>query len=70
MGEDGPDSTDAACVAAAGTVSARPATISVDEGSRDPIWLMISARPVHVSAMSRTSCQAVVSQFTPPRFHF
>jgi len=53
-------------VAAAGTVSASPATTSTDEGSCAPIWLMISARPVPVSNMSRRSCQAMV-HFTSPR---
>ena len=62
---DGPDSTPTACVAAAGTVSASPATISVEDGSRAPTWLMISHRPVPVSTMSRTSCQAVCHHCMP-----
>ena len=58
-GMEGPESTVAACVAAAGTVSARPATTSVLDGSVAAICEMISARPVPVSSTSRTSCQAV-----------
>ena len=58
-GPEGPDSTASECDAAAGTVSARPATISVLDGSFAPIWEMISQSPVPVSRMSRASCQAV-----------
>jgi hypothetical protein len=65
---EGPESTVAACVAAAGTVSARPATTSVLLGSTAAICEMISARPVPVSSTSRTSCQAVSHHLTVPRF--
>lgn len=56
---DGPDSTEPACDAAAGTTSASPATISVLDGSRLATCEMISHKPVMVSATSRISCQAV-----------
>lgn len=50
---------DAACEAADGTVSARPTTRRVAEGDLLQIWRMMIARPVPVSAMSFTNCQAI-----------